>query len=235
MDVNTKDNSGDVLFLHDSICNEIEIGRLLAGSGCKGDKHRTYTIQDASEFLGTVHHARTTILHVGINDLKTNSAEDTFRFYNELVNKAISKSDKVVLSLLTPSLAKYLNNKVQEMNEMIVFKFNREDKISICHNNNFCINGVINENLFFNNTRLSRDHGIKVLASNLRRTLFPNMQPKKTNLPYKQQHSPRYRDPTHHNFHRNMYNQHAVHNRHEGDSNKLASNLASAILAVLKS
>ena len=120
-------------------------------------------------------------------DLKTNSAEDTFRFYNELVNKAISKSNKVVLSLIPPSLAKYLNNKVQEMNDMIVFKFNREDKVSICHNKNFCINGVINENLFSNNTRLSGDHGIKVLASNLRTTLFPNMQPKKTNLPYKQQ------------------------------------------------
>ena len=69
MDVNTKDNSGDALFLHDSIKNEIEIGRLLAGYGCEGDKHRTYTIQNASEFLGTLHHARTTILHVGINDL----------------------------------------------------------------------------------------------------------------------------------------------------------------------
>lgn len=86
-------------------------------------------------------------------DLKTNSAEDTFRFYNELVNKAISKSNKVVLSLIPPSLAKYLNNKVQEMNDMIVSKFNREDKVSICYNKNFCINGVINENLFSNNTR----------------------------------------------------------------------------------
>lgn len=86
-------------------------------------------------------------------DLKTNSAEDTFRFYNELVNKAISKSNKVVLSLIPPSLAKYLNNKVQEMNDMIVSEFNREDKVSICHNKNFCINGVINENLFSNNTR----------------------------------------------------------------------------------
>lgn len=86
-------------------------------------------------------------------DLKTNSAEDTFRFYNELVNKAISKSNKVVLSLIPPSLAKYLNNKVQEMNDMIVSEFNREDNVSICYNKNFCINGVINENLFSNNTR----------------------------------------------------------------------------------
>jgi hypothetical protein len=34
---------------------------LLAGSGCEGDKHRTYTIQDASEFLGTLHHARSVL------------------------------------------------------------------------------------------------------------------------------------------------------------------------------
>lgn len=61
-------------------------------------------------------------------DLKTNSAEDTFRFYNELVNKAISKSNKVVLSLIPPSLAKYLNNKVQEMNDMIVSEFNGRTK-----------------------------------------------------------------------------------------------------------
>ena len=40
MDVNTKDNSGDALFLHDSITNEIEIGRLLAGSGCEHTQYK---------------------------------------------------------------------------------------------------------------------------------------------------------------------------------------------------
>lgn len=35
-------NEYDILFLHDSICNAIEMRRLIAGSNRNGEKHTTY-------------------------------------------------------------------------------------------------------------------------------------------------------------------------------------------------
>lgn len=38
------------------------------------------------------------------------------------------------------------------------------------------MNGEVIEQLFFNNTKLSREHGIRLLAGNLRRALFPELR-----------------------------------------------------------
>lgn len=43
-----KGSDYDILFLHDSICHEIDMRRLIAGSNRKGVKVITYTIEDAS-------------------------------------------------------------------------------------------------------------------------------------------------------------------------------------------
>ena len=42
-------------------------------------------------------------------------------------------------------------------------------------NSNFSVNGEVIEQLFFNNTKLSRERGILLLAGNLRRALFPEL------------------------------------------------------------
>jgi hypothetical protein len=43
-----KGSDYDILFLHDSICHEIDMRRLIAGSHRKGEQVTTYTIEDAS-------------------------------------------------------------------------------------------------------------------------------------------------------------------------------------------
>ena len=70
---NSRKDSFEVLMLHDSICRDIDIHRLLQDTGKKGEKVVTYTIPDVLKFCDDkLEHASILILHVGINDLKKN-------------------------------------------------------------------------------------------------------------------------------------------------------------------
>ena len=60
----------DILMLHDSICSEIDIQRLLRNSQSqrKGFKQVAYTTVEAQQFSDSISYANTVVLHVGIND-----------------------------------------------------------------------------------------------------------------------------------------------------------------------
>jgi hypothetical protein len=60
----------EVLFMHDSICHDIDIHRLLAKSDHKGVKQTTYTVNQATKFLEKVGKCYLIMVHVGIKDLK---------------------------------------------------------------------------------------------------------------------------------------------------------------------
>ncbi|CAC5422684.1 unnamed protein product [Mytilus coruscus] len=58
----------DVLMLHDSICRDIDIQRLLKNTDRKSTNRTTYTLRAVHQFCcEDLSHATTTILHVGIN------------------------------------------------------------------------------------------------------------------------------------------------------------------------
>ena len=61
------------------------------------------------------------------------------------------------------------------MKKLVIDKF-ANSNVTMCYNNNFIREGEINTQLFFNNTKLSRDHGIPLLAGNLKSCLFPSRQ-----------------------------------------------------------
>ena len=82
----------------------------------------------------------------------------------------------MVISLPTPSRTEYLNNRVQDFNTLIKSNFERLENITLCLDNNFSVKGEIIYQLFFNHTKLSREHGIQLLAGNLKRSLFPGMK-----------------------------------------------------------
>jgi hypothetical protein len=81
--------------LHDSICREIDIQRLLRNSQSqrKGFKQVAYTAVEAQKFSDSISYANTVVLHVGINDLKVCSADDAFYEYEIAVNKLLKKTD----------------------------------------------------------------------------------------------------------------------------------------------
>ena len=76
-------------------------------------------------------------------------------------------SGNVVISLPTPSRTEYPNNRVQDFNTLIKSNFERLENITLCLNSNFSVKGEIIDQLFFNHTKLSREHGIRLLAEEL--------------------------------------------------------------------
>ena len=73
--------------------------RLIAGSHRKGEKVTTYTIEDASFVVSEMNFAQIILLHVGINNLKSQPAEEVLSQFSNLVNLARTKSGNVVISL----------------------------------------------------------------------------------------------------------------------------------------
>ncbi|CAC5396211.1 unnamed protein product [Mytilus coruscus] len=62
---------------------------------------------------------------------------------------------------MTPSEADFLNDKISTMNNLIASEFEKSAKIVLCLNNNFCRQGKILHQLYWNDTKLSRDTGVK--------------------------------------------------------------------------
>ena len=79
----------------------------------------TYAIEETSSFISEIDYAQTLLLHVGINILKSQPAKEVFTQFSELVNEACQKSHRLVISLPTPSRARYLNNRVHYPNNLI--------------------------------------------------------------------------------------------------------------------
>lgn len=252
-----KGSDYDILFLHDSICHEIDMRRLIAGSNRKGVKVITYTIEDASAVVSEMNFAQTILLHVGINNLKSQPAEEVFSQFSDLVNLAHTKSGNVVISLPTPSRTEYLNNRVQDFNTLIKSNFERLENITLSLNGNFSVKCEIIDQLFFNHTKLSREHGIRLLAGNLRRSLFPGMKFRQNQQDRFQVHMPYGRQNIHSDYPiHNMkgrsshvpnsytfdYNHKSAHNWNEPsdsrlqvfETDKLACSIASAIKEALR-
>ena len=226
----------DVVMLHDSICHEIDINRMLRFTNRSGNKYTTYTIPQALEFSNEkLSYASSVILHVGINDLKKVPVEDAFQEYEKLVLDLTTKCDSLVLSLVTPCDYQMLQQKIQEFNGKVVDKFRGASKVQISFNSNFIRNGRLFADLFRDSIRLSPD-GVSVLASNLKRALLGdvrtsnnNMQPRKLNMEYgrsgqfyprSNQHGPR--------------RQFGYPSDKKLDTAHLASNITAAILSAMK-
>ncbi|CAC5377213.1 unnamed protein product [Mytilus coruscus] len=235
----------DVIMIHDSICHDIDMRRLINGSNMSGKKITAYTIQQAAEVINKIDRADTLILHVGVNDLKKHNVEESFPQYVSLVNSALSVTNNLILSLMTPSAADFLNDKISTMNNLIASEFGKSVKIVLCLNNNFCRQGKILHQLYWNDTKLSRDQGVKVLASNLRRTIFSRDDSVNTNnsqMPKRQSYDRQHQNRAYAN--KSLY-QRPSHNTHRGNvfknprsaqfqsDNNLMNSLASALLSVL--
>ena len=68
---------------------------------------------------------------------ESETAQEAFNKYTDLVYKALEKSDMLVISLVI--LTKYpgLNRKIQEFNERLVYRFQGTPNIKIRRNSNF--------------------------------------------------------------------------------------------------
>jgi hypothetical protein len=124
--VNNSSSHGsyDIVMLHDSICKDIDINRLLRNTNRCGHKYTTDTIPEIQKLCTEkLEHTATIILHVGINDLKTISVEEVFSDYENAISNLMSKCESLLLSLVTPCHHESLDQKVYEFNKRVFNKF----------------------------------------------------------------------------------------------------------------
>jgi hypothetical protein len=163
----------DIILLHDSLCHVIDMRQFIGYLRRSGLKQVTYTATVALQYVDKIQHANTTILHVGISDLKKFSVGATFARYRTLVDEVLKKSESVALSLILPVGYVGLNKKVRELNDKIVSFYGNMDQVMISSNSNFAdSSGRLNRTLYRDEIRLSVEHGVTVLASNLKRCVF---------------------------------------------------------------
>jgi len=227
--------SYDVVMLHDSICKDIDINRLLRNTNRSGHKYTTYTIPEVQKFCTEkLDHAATIILHVGINDLKNISVEEAFSDYENAISNIMSKCDSLLLSLVTPCHYESLDQKVFEFNKRVFDKFSDVEKVKISMNSNFTQNGRLRKHLYHDAIRLSRD-GVSVLAANLKRILIGN----NNQYTYSDQLTPSYsgymntRRQNYRTGQQTTGRQTQTFRNNKLNSVQLASNITNAILSAL--
>ena len=166
--------NGDIVLLHDSVCKHVNMSQLVAGTNMKGLEIRCSNIEacrDAvKKFSRSVPHI---VVHVGINDLRTQDVEVVFTKYCQMVRDIADKSEKVTISLLLPCDEQPLSSRVVALNNRLTTEYVKSDadhKLNVCLNDNFTTNGRPNANLYEDTVHINFE-GTKILCSNLKKVM----------------------------------------------------------------
>ena len=165
----------DILLLHDSVCKHINMNRLTTGTTKKGVSLRSPTIMDANDTVGKMNNrCERIVMHVGINDLRNERATvpEIFSNFKILVENALKKADKVVISLPLPCEDQPLQSYIASFRSLVLSEYSQSQRVIICKNENFISNEMIIKKLYQDNIHLNSDQGTRVLAGNLKRALF---------------------------------------------------------------
>ena len=177
-EVITEIETVDLILLHDSVCKHINLNRFLAGSTSKGRSYTTYTISEAAEKLKQLPRVKTLVLHVAVNDLKSqDSAVHCFERYKSLIDEAQNKSDKLIWSLPLPSDEQPLQSNIVAFNSLVLSSFNNSTNIIINKNDNFAENNCVIKKFYVDSIHVNATQGTKLLASNLKRAVFGPKRP----------------------------------------------------------
>jgi hypothetical protein len=229
--------------IHDSICSHISMDKFTENSEFIGVKTWAPTIPEAEDAIDTLNYSDVTIIHVGVNDLKTKNVEDCFKSYERLISATEKKSERVIISLVLPCAHQPLNSKILGFNNLITSTFKPTEKLNINYNGNFSSHGEIISKFFKSDLlHLNQTEGTKLLAGNLKRAVYRS-SPKKSYKPDQQEpprpssnKHPNWNSQTHFREYGNKYqsNQQGSRRNQISTSEELASNLASAIFSILK-
>ena len=166
----TKDRT-KVTLIHDSVCKLVDIGKLTARSDERGQKIYSPTIEEASQIIDKMNPCDVIALHVGTNNLKSQSVNRVYAEFDNLLHKATKKCERIVVSLPTPCGTKPLNDKVKAFKESVASQLRGYRNISLCFNNNLGIYGLPNDKFYADNIHLN-EVGTRLLSGNLIRTIF---------------------------------------------------------------
>ena len=122
-DENSIKDNVDVILLHDCVCKDIDIKRLMNQDNKQGKKIFTATVGEATTYLQeNLSHAGIILLHVGINDFKTKSIDEVSKQLEDVTRLCLDKADKVILALPVLCKEQNLASKVTGLMNMLFFK-----------------------------------------------------------------------------------------------------------------
>lgn len=169
----------EIVIIHDSVLNDLDCDRFTAHSKKTAKKFKAPKISDAAEFVTKQVQADTTVIHVGVNDLRNTSADVAFTKYKELLSEVKNKTNKCVISLPLPSKNTSLNDKIQSFNSMVIDYIrqpnNRDNipsNIKYTANRNFMHDGNPKQSLFRDEVHAS-NMGLGLLIRNIKYSVFP--------------------------------------------------------------
>lgn len=136
------------------------------------ENHISYTVEEAKKVINeSVSKPDAIAFHILTNELKANSSTECFTRLQELiqVTKVMNPTSKIVISLATNrSDEQKLNLKVNTVNSLINEFSLEEDCNFYCNLGN---NGLVRAKFVADDGYHLSDDGVKVLASNLRKSL----------------------------------------------------------------
>ena len=129
-------------------------------------------LRQAENVIDDMENVKVIILHVGVNNHRSKSVEETFSLYNKCVIKCLERADRVIISLLIPCRQQPLSSKVVGLNYLILSNFQASDKLPLCFNDNFAVRGRLQHKLYMpDGLHLNATQGTRVLARNLKQAI----------------------------------------------------------------
>ena len=171
IDLVEKENKNEILVLGDSVCKDINIHRLVAGSNKTGKGVRTSTIDKARERVEETQPVHTIIVHTGVNDLEKVTKGFNIKTicdnYIKLAKGSRKKASNVIMSLPLPgpSSGNEIENIVDEFNSRVKEDLKDVDGITVCSHEQ------INKRYLYRDEVHPSEQGTKILAANLRTKL----------------------------------------------------------------
>ena len=160
----------NITFFHDSIAKHIDIQKLVNSFKVdKAEKVATYTLNELREKAESCDPAHTVITHVGVNDiLKAEcDVEELVREMRDIIEIFLTKSQKVILSLVAPTKAGAESWKISRFNRDIQEGLRGKENVIFCNNDNFEYRGKIIDRLFDRDKRHLSQQGSARLAANI--------------------------------------------------------------------
>ena len=174
--------SEQITIIHDSILNDLISERFTARTGKTARKMKASTITEACGLINDDYQADTTIIHVGVNDLRETSAETAFKHYKELLVKLKQKTKNCVVSLVIPSSDSLLNDKITLFNTLVVEHVRQpinKDVIpeytKYSFNRNLGFKGTPKSSLYRDSVHVN-DKGLALLIGNIKACTFSRQQ-----------------------------------------------------------
>ena len=159
---NERDERDEVVILHDSMCKRVN-NTLLSREGVNVKKTWAPDMDAMEEALDNTN-SKVVVLQAFTRDLPNMSTDEMIQRIEGLVTKAITKSEKVVVStIIRREDIKDIGLKLNVVNDSLLWKYKDDDRVVTCDNYKLYNSGYRTRDKIHLN-----EHGIPIFACNLK-------------------------------------------------------------------